>query len=698
MQHRQLIRIGQYLGYQIPFAGLCKGFSGMWSQAVCAGDLASFNQRLNLLETYADSPEQLIRDIDQARQLVKDGKQLTDLDQKLLEIPAFFEGITLYLQPDIGYDMFGEKWLFQSNEVEISQYVQSDKLEQQGGLKRAFNTNDQYDITRLTYYLKTIDRELKNTSNVAINFGANGHSIAVRVVGPDRFELIDTNQLHKMGRHFTSEQLAKELNYAFSNSSWLDWFRDPDPLMMQTSIFTTANNPLNLEKLTARSKITTLTRDSKNSTLLHAAASTNDVNTLERMDFNLIDVNQGASSINSSPLAFAVMSNSQDAAKYLLKVERIDVHKPENEFPAAFTAIAFRHYDLAYEIIKHPTFDLHKMYPLGTVLHCIAETKRTTPETMALAQHLINMGAKVDEKNAAGQTPLFNACKGGSLELVQFFLNNGAKINSLDNEHRSVLHQAAMSGNADIVKLLLTQGLSCNQVDSNNITPFHGACISGNKAIVEELLANGGDCNLRTKQGLTPLDLACQNKKPQLISTLLPHTTLSRKDIEPNSPLSQLVAQCDSNVQRDFLKKALETYVTERMQQPEYLDLFNWGVQKDTKIAAATALLSNLNGANVDLQPHQEALDDGILSSLFQLYNKTSPKENTKAQGTYQTILTQLDATNPVPETSNERCQAPQSLKEQENTENTIELEAEEQSVDQQFSSPLPTPIKTTPF
>src|ERR1700722_12086195 len=122
MNHAQLIEIAYHLGYtSIPNAGLCKGFSAMWVQAACCGDLAAkgnispnqsnFLRRLKILENYADSPELLKTRIDEIRELEKKGKKgkkLDDMQQDLLEIPAFFEGIALYLNPyQIGVELFG---------------------------------------------------------------------------------------------------------------------------------------------------------------------------------------------------------------------------------------------------------------------------------------------------------------------------------------------------------------------------------------------------------------------------------------------------------------------------------------------------------------------------------------------------------------------------------------------------------------
>ncbi len=69
---------------------------------------------------------------------------------------------------------------------------------------------------------------------------------------------------------------------------------------------------------------------------------------------------------------------------------------------------------------------------------------------------------------------------------------------------------------------------------------------------------------------------------------------------------------------------------TQRKDMPETLDFLNRGINKYQKIAAAKVLLNKINGLESDLKPHKAALSNGLLSSLYELYNKianVSPKD-----------------------------------------------------------------------
>ncbi len=172
-----------------------------------------------------------------------------------MEIPAFFEGVATYLMPWDYSEMMGNDIFLQFHEMEISQYLQSAELEKLGGLNRTFQTTNQYSLKELNGYLNSISNELHQKPNVALDLSANGHSIGVLVVGPNQFKLMNTNELWQRGMVYNSESLAKILNNQFKNSHWLGWFIESNPLVMSTSIFTNANNPINLENLKASGKI-----------------------------------------------------------------------------------------------------------------------------------------------------------------------------------------------------------------------------------------------------------------------------------------------------------------------------------------------------------------------------------------------------------------------------------------------------------
>lgn len=616
MKHLQLTRIAQELGYaSITNEGLCKGFSAMLIQAACCGQIERFYKRLEILEQYKDKPEKLKSDIAVLQKLSKTEQEIPD-NHQILEIPAFFEGIALYLNPEIGAEMFGGRSYFQDHEIEISAYIQSKELENLGGLHCALRTNDQYNQKELAEFLKGIGQELKDYPDSAINLSCNNHSVAIRVLGKDQFQLIETDSLDELNTHYNSQQLAKKLNKTF-NKSWRNWIGER-PLVMSVSVFTSKANPLNLNHLKATHPLIP-SQDSIGFTVLECAAENNDVDTLRRIDFTKIYAPK-----ISRALEIACFRCSNDVADFLLKLPSIDLSKSN----AIFAALKSKNYSLVEKIRKHPTFNLHATYRKGNVLHAVAAAKHAGAEAVDLAKQFIDSGVDINAKDIKGYTPLRTACHYGNLELAKLLLKHGADPKEKNIDNITVLHVAVKSGHLELVQELLDRyeegDKNCNAKTLQGNTPFHFACATGNKAMVEKLLSYA-DCDIRTKENLTPLGVACKNNHLQLIPILLEKTTLSINDIKPDSALLQKIAQCDIETQNNFLKKALECYIAHRNTEPEYKDLLHTGFSKTEKISAAQALLNKLKGDPINLKSHLAALNDKRLSSLYGMYNRLHP-------------------------------------------------------------------------
>lgn len=97
MIHDDLTRLITALGYPpMHENGVCHGFTLMWVQAACNHQLDAFYERLELLEQFVENPDRLVSAITNARQKVINKNPLTPEDEQLLELPAFFDGISLY--------------------------------------------------------------------------------------------------------------------------------------------------------------------------------------------------------------------------------------------------------------------------------------------------------------------------------------------------------------------------------------------------------------------------------------------------------------------------------------------------------------------------------------------------------------------------------------------------------------------------
>jgi len=134
---------------------------------------------------------------------------------------------------------------------------------------------------------------------------------------------------------------------------------------------------------------------------------------------------------------------------------------------------------------------------------------------------LINHGAKVNEKDDLGSTPLHYAMFGVPIGVAEFLLSEGANPNIKNEYGQSMLHEAASDGHLDFVKLFLGHGVDVNAKDIKGQTPLHEAVWENNKEIVEILIANRADINAMDKNGDTPLHVAALNGYTQLYNLLI---------------------------------------------------------------------------------------------------------------------------------------------------------------------------------
>eukprot|EP01117_Protostelium_nocturnum_P003928 TRINITY_DN1519_c0_g2_i2.p1 TRINITY_DN1519_c0_g2~~TRINITY_DN1519_c0_g2_i2.p1 ORF type:complete len:986 (-),score=388.38 TRINITY_DN1519_c0_g2_i2:33-2990(-) len=184
-----------------------------------------------------------------------------------------------------------------------------------------------------------------------------------------------------------------------------------------------------------------------------------------------------------------------------------------------------------------------------------------------LARQLLLKGAKVNETNNRGVTPLhFAVCKSSALHAMtaELFLNNGAKVNAKTNDNETPLHYAVVKGRtvgksvngnmwavallckwrADpsiqdshlqktplhyaaqygyyhISNVLLERSPSIlDTKDENGNTSLHLAIMSGNLEVVRLLLLRKANIYLLTEDYSTVLHLACKYQKPRILDLL----------------------------------------------------------------------------------------------------------------------------------------------------------------------------------
>ncbi len=117
-----------------------------------------------------------------------------------------------------------------------------------------------------------------------------------------------------------------------------------------------------------------------------------------------------------------------------------------------------------------------------------------------VAETLIAGGADVNVRSAGGMTPLVWACYGGGAEKVRLLLKRGADVNAGAGVTKTALHVAANWGHAEAAALLLGAGADPNARDGLGWTPLHWAALEGGPEVWELLIQHGADPMARTEK------------------------------------------------------------------------------------------------------------------------------------------------------------------------------------------------------
>jgi len=131
-----------------------------------------------------------------------------------------------------------------------------------------------------------------------------------------------------------------------------------------------------------------------------------------------------------------------------------------------------------------------------------------------LVDYLIKQRAKVDARNAVGDTALRLAAFRGHLKVAELLIAGGAAVNMSGDW--TPLAYAAYNGHTDIARLLVKSGADVDAATGNGTTALIVAAKGGHIEIVKLLLANRADPNKKLESGETALDIALKSQNTDI--------------------------------------------------------------------------------------------------------------------------------------------------------------------------------------
>lgn len=232
-----------------------------------------------------------------------------------------------------------------------------------------------------------------------------------------------------------------------------------------------------------------------------------------------------ATNNNTSPLMRAVTANNIETCRYLLE-NGADANALSTDFASETPFIAAcnkKHYKLA-TMLRDFGADINAKNGKGnSAMHLAAVSGDV--ETL---KFLAGLGAKTDEKNEEGKTPLiqaFNAYNNGAEATIYLAKQNGRDVNTPDENGRTLLHMAAEAGKTDFLEKVLSgtdgKNVDLDARDYKGRTPLMLAAYAGQTAFVDKLAEKGAPLNSTDNFGRTALYFAVAATQEGVIDSLM---------------------------------------------------------------------------------------------------------------------------------------------------------------------------------
>ena len=264
---------------------------------------------------------------------------------------------------------------------------------------------------------------------------------------------------------------------------------------------------------------------------------------------------------SSTPLIIALYTGKFHVHKYLRRAEYeilgsgIDNHAPT--LPLAMAIEAGSLSEVQQILETNPDLLTLPDSTGQTAVHIAFLEKR-----LAIAQHLIKLGASINSKGYHDWTPLHLAATIGSLELVDLALSHSANIHARTSSEQTALHKAASSHNVPTVIRLLECGSDPGSKNDRGMTPLHVAAhqnfIDGARVLLQEQWRGHELVQMKDKSKNTPRDWAERSGHLELSSLLRLEEKRAKVLIRRQSSISNYIGSSSSLIRSD--SNLLEVY------------------------------------------------------------------------------------------------------------------------------------------
>lgn len=160
----------------------------------------------------------------------------------------------------------------------------------------------------------------------------------------------------------------------------------------------------------------------------------------------------------------------------------------------------------------------------GTYMHHVAELNRIKMFPMVASVP----GAKLDDRNLAGETPIQIATEKGFTEIVSLLLESDVDAENKNSSGRTLLHRAASNGDIPMMKVMLEHVDTLNTPDADGITPLSLSVRNVDMEMIHLLMENGVNVNIKVDENYTFFELMLSTILSELWN--VPEYTLGDED------------------------------------------------------------------------------------------------------------------------------------------------------------------------
>jgi ankyrin repeat protein len=240
---------------------------------------------------------------------------------------------------------------------------------------------------------------------------------------------------------------------------------------------------------------------------------------------------------------------------------------------------------------------------------------------LARVTELLAQGARVDQRDDQGFTPLEYAAMYGHEAIFDALLATGADPHATNSLGENLLVSAACSDKVSICRKLLDLGLDVNGGDHNFATPLMNAAGQGQLAVARLLLEAGADVTVKKHMGMTALKMA-RNGPKETRKVMVELLQSSGAALDPAFETVKTIARAAEAPEfQAWAQQLAQTLETVPKPWPKRKGVLQFNVRRLDRLAVAWAAREGIDMTTVQ-EPAQHLvkhLQDQALAASYQL-------------------------------------------------------------------------------